>query len=165
MGDDHYNECPSGIVQHGLTYTTGYCILHLVHYQINICLNCKRQTPLLIVTNYARYYGVWDLPNFIALESTYQVHIVMKPTNSPIRAITQPKKNYVTRGIRATFPHFSQQIVFRGLGLFLYRKQTARNRTQPNPPQTPYYKKVISWLCKIVRLTWYASPRGDTLCF
>ena len=42
----------------------------------------------------------------------------------------------------ATF--FPQQIPFRGLGLILYinRKQTTRNPTQPNPPQTPYFTGV-----------------------
>ena len=34
---------------------------------------------------------------------------------------------------------FPRQIFFRGLGLILYRKQTTRNPTQPNSPQTPYY--------------------------
>ena len=34
---------------------------------------------------------------------------------------------------------FPQQIIFRGLGLILYRKQNARNPTEPNSPQTPYY--------------------------
>ena len=43
--------------------------------------------------------------------------------------------------------HFlPQQIVFRGLGLVLYRKQT-RNLTQPSSPQTPYCSNHCPWDC------------------
>ena len=61
----------------------------------------------------------------------------MKSTNSPTQGQPNPKKTWVKSGIWATFPHS-----FRGLALFLYRKQTARNLTQPNSPQTPYYLAV-----------------------
>ena len=67
---------------------------------------------------------------------------------------TQPKKNQVKSGIWATFS--PQQMIFRGLGLDLYRKQTTRNLTQPNSPQTPYYftgehnNKDQIWLAKKV---------------
>ena len=48
---------------------------------------------------------------------------------------TQHKKNEVKSGIWPTFSH--RKIFFRGSGLILYRKQTTRNPTQPNSPQTP----------------------------
>ena len=60
----------------------------------------------------------------------YQVHIIMKPTNSPT-----PRANPTWEKIGQKwqlghffFPH--SKIIFRGLGLILYRKQTARNLTQ-----------------------------------
>ena len=42
-------------------------------------------------------------------------------------------------GLKVAYgPRFSpQQVIFRGLGLILYRKQTTRNPTQPNSPQAP----------------------------
>ena len=56
------------------------------------------------------------------------INIIMKPTNSPNPRPTQPKKNQVKK---VQFGHFSPyQIVFRGLGLILYRKQDC---TKPNP--------------------------------
>ena len=57
-------------------------------------------------------------------------YIIMKPTNSP----TQEKI-----GLKVAFgPLFpTANIFFGGLGLVLYRKQTTRNLTQPNSPQTP----------------------------
>ena len=54
----------------------------------------------------------------------------------------QPKKNWAKSGIWATFP--SQEIVFRGLGLVLYRKQTTRKPTQPSFLQTPCW--FVEWL-------------------
>ena len=59
----------------------------------------------------------------------------MKPSNSPTQGQPNPRKNRLKSGIWATF--FPQQIVFRGLGLVLYRKQTTRNLTQPHSAQTP----------------------------
>ena len=49
----------------------------------------------------------------------------MKPTKLPNPRPAQSKKDQVKSGIWATF--FPQQVVFRGLGLILYRKQTTRN--------------------------------------
>ena len=42
---------------------------------------------------------------------------------------------------------FPQQIIFRGLGLVLFRKQTKRNPTQPNSPETPYELLTVVSLC------------------
>ena len=63
------------------------------------------------------------------------VNMIMKPTNSPTQGPTQPKNNQGKSGIWATFSQ--KQIFFRGMGLILHRKQTTRNPTQSNPPQTP----------------------------
>ena len=52
---------------------------------------------------------------------------------------TQLKEKLYCRwhfGISGHF--FLQQMIFRGLGSISYRKQTTRNPTQPNSPQTPY---------------------------
>ena len=66
------------------------------------------------------------------------VNIIMKRTNSP-----QPEAN-PTQGKLGQKWHlghfFPQQIIFRGLGLILYRKQATRNPTQPNSPQTAYFR-------------------------
>ena len=59
------------------------------------------------------------------------VNIIMKPSNSP----TQQKIGW--RWQLGNF--FPQQIVFGELGLVLCRKQTTRNVTQPDSPQTRYY--------------------------
>ena len=49
---------------------------------------------------------------------------------------TQNQQKQVKSGIWATFSH--NKIIFRGLGLDLYRKQTTRHLTQPNSPPTRY---------------------------
>ena len=61
----------------------------------------------------------------------------MKPTNSPIQGQPNPGKN----GLKVAFGplFFPQQIIFSGLGLMSYRKQTTSDPTLPNPPQTPCY--------------------------
>ena len=54
--------------------------------------------------------------------------------------LPQPSANPTQQkwGLKWHLGHFfPRQIVFRGLGLVLYRKQTTRNLTQPNSPQTP----------------------------
>ena len=48
---------------------------------------------------------------------------------------TQPKKEQVKSCIWATFSH--SKYFLRGMGQVLYRKQTTRNLTQSNSPQTP----------------------------
>ena len=82
------------------------------------------------------------------------VNIVMKPTNSPTQGQPNPRKNRLKVAFGATF--FPQQIIFRGLGLVLCRKQTARNLTQSNSPQTPYYFEV--YRCK---LSWNTRTSVD----
>ena len=52
---------------------------------------------------------------------------------------TQPKKNEVKSGIWVTFSHSKQFFV--RWDWFSYRKQTARNVTQPNSPEIPQYTK------------------------
>ena len=59
--------------------------------------------------------------------------IIMKPSNSPTQGQPNPRKIGFKVAFWATF--FPQRIVFRGLGLVLYRKQTTRNLTRPNYPQ------------------------------
>ena len=68
------------------------------------------------------------------------IDIFMKPSNSPTQGQPNPRKIRLKSGIWATF--FPQQIIFRGLGLVLYRKQTTRNLTQSNSPQTPYHRGI-----------------------
>ena len=63
------------------------------------------------------------------------INISMKPTNSPTQGQHNPKKIRLKWHLGHFFP---QQIFFRGLGLILYRKQTTRNPTKQNSPQTPY---------------------------
>ena len=61
--------------------------------------------------------------------------------NIIMRRIPQPQANPTQEklGQKWLLGHFSpQHIIFHGLGLVLYRKQTTRNLTQPNSPQTPY---------------------------
>ena len=55
------------------------------------------------------------------------VNIFVKPTNSPTQDQPDPRKNRLKVAFSTTF--FPQQIIFRGLGLVLYRKQTTRNLT------------------------------------
>ena len=62
------------------------------------------------------------------------VNIDMKPTNPPTQGQLNPRKLGLKWHLDHFFPH---QIFFRGLGLVVYRKQTTRNLTQPNSPQTP----------------------------
>ena len=81
------------------------------------------------------------------------INIIMKPTQLPNPRPTQPQKNQVKSGILGHF--FPQQIFFRGLGLVLYRKQTTRNPTQPNSPQTPITYQVSDKGCLIY--TWYQA--------
>ena len=63
------------------------------------------------------------------------INVIMKPTNSP----TQPKKSCCRLKI-AFGPLFPTANIFSWVKIgFTYgRKQTTRNRTQPNSPQTPY---------------------------
>ena len=67
---------------------------------------------------------------------TYHYEIDEPPIPNP----TQPKKKKVKGGIWATF--FPQQIVFRGLGLILDRKQTTINPTQPDALQQWHRKRM-----------------------
>ena len=64
------------------------------------------------------------------------VNIIMKPTNSPTQGQPNPKKIRLKVAFGPLFP--TAKYFFGGLGLVLYRKQTARNQTQPNSPQTPF---------------------------
>ena len=78
--------------------------------------------------------GVCDLPYSVGLENMYQVNVIMQPTNSP----TQGQPNPGKFGLKWHLIHFfPQQLFFRGLGLVLYGKQTTRNPTHPDYPQTP----------------------------
>ena len=55
------------------------------------------------------------------------------------RPTHNPRKK---KGLKLAFgPLFfsPQQIIIRGLGLILYRKQTTRNPNESNSPKTPYY--------------------------
>ena len=72
------------------------------------------------------------------------INVIMKPTNSPTQGQPNPRKI----GLKVAFGplFFPQQIVLRGLGIVLYRKQTTRNPTQPNSLQSsrrghPYARK------------------------
>ena len=64
------------------------------------------------------------------------VHVIMKPT-IPNPRPTQPKKIRLKVALRPLFS--PQQIIFRGLGLVLHRKQNYK-KPNPNkyPPPTPY---------------------------
>ena len=55
------------------------------------------------------------------------MNIIMKPSNSPTQGQPNPKKNQVNNAIWAHL--FPQQIIFLGLRLVLYRKQTTTNLT------------------------------------
>ena len=68
------------------------------------------------------YVGcVCNLPNSLGLGK--HVNIIMKPTNSPTQGQPNARKIRLKSGILGpTF--FPQQIIFRGLELFLCRKQT-----------------------------------------
>ena len=59
----------------------------------------------------------------------------MKPTNFPTQGQPDPRKNGLTLAFRSLF---STAFYFRGLGFILHRKQTTRNLTQPNSPQTKF---------------------------
>ena len=62
-------------------------------------------------------------------------NIVMNPTNSPTQRQPDPRNIRLKVAIWATFSHSEQ--FFGGWGFILDRKQTTRNPTQPNYPQTP----------------------------
>ena len=73
-------------------------------------LGCWRYTKLCLGWKTCEYYSETDeLPN--------------------------PRKISFKSGIWATFSR--SKYFVRGLGMVLYRKQTTRNLTQPNSPQTP----------------------------
>ena len=108
----------SGKIGHRGVLSVILCVIRTVGCPVLLCLVHKR---------------VCDVPNSVALGN---VNIVRKPSNSPTQG--QPTKEKL--GEKWHMGHFfPQQIVFRGLGLALYRKQTTRNLTQPNSPRTPYY--------------------------
>ena len=74
----------------------------------------------------------------------------MKPT-TPQRP-TQPKKNWVKSGIWATFSHSN---FFSWVGInFLYRKQTARNPTQPK-----FSAYTLFRLVRVIESNWIQSNR------
>ena len=58
------------------------------------------------------------------------VNTITKPSNSPTQAQPNPRKIRLKVAFWATFSHSKH--FFGGLGLVLYRKQTARNLSQPN---------------------------------
>ena len=65
------------------------------------------------------------------------INIIMKPTNFPYpRHNPQPNQKSLKKWHLGHF-FFPKQIFFRALGLVLHGKQTTRNLTQPNSPQTP----------------------------
>ena len=68
------------------------------------------------------------------------VNIIMKPTNSPTQGQPSPRKKVGLRPHFGSLFHHSKSFS-RGLGLVLCRKQTTKNPTQPNSPQTPWKKK------------------------
>ena len=80
---------------------------------------------LLSWRTYEYYYETDELPN---------------PTNSPTQGLPNPRKIRSKARFGPLYPH---QIIFRGLGLVLYRKRTTRNLTQPDSLQTPYYATVF----------------------
>ena len=61
------------------------------------------------------------------------INIIMKPTNSPTQGQPNPRQNRLKEAFGPLFcvTFFPQQIIFRGLGLVLYRNRTTRNLTQP----------------------------------
>ena len=59
------------------------------------------------------------------------VTVIVKPTNSPTQGQPNPRK------IKLLGHFFPQQLIFRGFGLVLCRKQNTRNLTQPSSAQTP----------------------------
>ena len=59
----------------------------------------------------------------------------MKPTNSPTQGQLNQKKNRSSVAFGPLFPT-ANDVSWVGIGL--YRKQTTRNLTQPNSPQTYY---------------------------
>ena len=78
----------------------------------------------------------------------------MKPTDSPTRSQPNPRK---VRLKVAFGPPFPTANIFSWVGID-FRKQTTRNPTQPNSPQTPYF------FC--VGLCWYVVfPFGDVISF
>ena len=82
------------------------------------------------------------------------INVIMKPTNSPTQGQPNPRKI----GLKVAFGplFFPQQIVLRGLGIVLYRKQTTRNPTQPNSLQS--VQSTRSSLCKKVRTSCRSPP-------
>ena len=95
-----------------------------------------------ICTSTARYIGtderLWCLRHAKFCWVGKHINNIMKPTNSPTDGQPNPRKN---RGSKWRLGHFfPQHILFRGMGLALYRKQTARNLAQPNYPRTPYFE-------------------------
>ena len=61
----------------------------------------------------------------------------MKPSNSPTQGQPQPKKKIrLKSGLWATFFPTANNFSWVGI-VFFCRKQTARNVTQPNSPQSP----------------------------
>ena len=63
-----------------------------------------------------------------------QIYNIMKPTRSP----TQGQPNPRNIRLKVVFgPLFPTANNFSWIGIGLYRKQTTRNLTQPNPPRTP----------------------------
>ena len=89
------------------------------------------------------------------------VNIFVKPTNSPTQDQPDPRKNRLKVAFWTTF--FPQQIIFRGLGLVLYRKQTTRNLTQPISQETAYYHHRVCdcrGVCYLTYRRWYAPCTG-----
>ena len=70
-----------------------------------------------------------------------QVNIIMKPTNSPTQG--QKRKKEIRSKVASGPFFFPQQILFRGMGLILNRKQTTTNLTQTTSPQTPYLERYV----------------------
>ena len=87
----------------------------------------------------------------------------MKPLNSPTQGEPNLRKIGLKSGIWATFP-IANTVVFRGLGLVLYRKKTPRNLTQANYPQTPWCRLVSTMWCGILiglgraSIEWFMCP-------
>ena len=87
-----------------------------------------------------RPIGCLEFTNFSLGRKTHKCYETDELSNP---RPTQPKKTFrLTAAFGLLFSHSKQ--VFRGLRWMLYRKQTARNPTQPNSPQAPYQKKVFA---------------------
>ena len=102
---------------------------------------CTFRAEILLVddTHATGYYGAYSL----RCMQFYQNYVVLQKIETLLcnRRTPQPKVNPTQETLASKWHlghFFPQQMIFRELGLILYRKQTRRNPTRPNSPQTPY---------------------------